>query len=234
MEGVFEETDGRDPGEVRRENLARAYAAEVRNADRALERLWTALDRLGRLEDTLVVVTSDHGDAFGEHGSFGHGKDLYDEVLRVPLLFWAPDLVPGDRTLDGQVSLVDVAPSVLELLDLTPPLGLQGRSLVHAMKGDPLRGYGVRFAEGQAGETRLIAARTVDRKWIWREGSNDLEMYDLRADPDERSPMDDAALLAEGRALLEAYRGLDRESVQGDRTLDGATRRKLEALGYVE
>ncbi len=239
------EVAGRDAATIRRERLRRAYAAEVRNADRALERLWAALEDLDVLDETLVVITSDHGDAFGEHRLWGHGKALYDEVLRVPLLFWAPGLIPAGLSLDGQVSLVDVAPTILELLGQTPPLRLQGRSLVHALRGDPLRGHGVRFAEGRYGGKRLIAARTTDHKWIWREETGAYEVYDLRADPGEQTPLDDASLSAEGRALIEAYRGLDGgaepptgarggETASPAEVLDGQTRRKLEALGYVE
>lgn len=230
----------RDPAGVEErlekwEGFRRRYAAEVHYADRALERLFEELGRLDLLDDTLVVVTSDHGEEFGEHGLMGHAKTVYDEVLRIPLLFWAPGHVPSGRVVEQQVSLVDVVPTILELLELPPPSEVPGQSLVSAMQGDPMPGDGVRFAEGLEGSLRLVTARTSKYKWIWKEGEAGLETYDLGADPDELAPIDDPQIITRGRELIESYlsQGDAPEKVR-ERDLDQATRQKLEALGYVE
>lgn len=238
-----------EPAKLAMARERRAYTAEIHYADQALQRLIDELQRLDVLDETILVITSDHGEEFGEHGLFGHAKSVYDEVLRVPLLFWGPGRIPQGRTVDQQTSLVDVTPTVLELAGLRPPRGIPGRSLVQAMHGDPMPGHGIRFAEGSHQKKRLVTARTTRHKWIWREGGT-LEVFDLEADPGETAPLDDPALLAEGQALIEAYlaqapkneRGADREARGGghdggpaaERPLDEDTKQKLEALGYVE
>ncbi len=225
----------------------RAYAAEVRAIDRALERLWRLLARLDLLEETLVVITSDHGEEFGEHGASGHGRTLFDEAIRIPLLFWAPELLPRGRSLDDVVSLVDVAPTILEIAGLPPAFPSQGRSLLDAMRGDPLQGHPVRFAEGQVDDIRLVMARTPDRKWIWREDRPELEVYELDTDPGETRPrFEGPEETSTGRALIESYLALrpaprgrvgedvNGESNQDETSLSPDVREKLEALGYVE
>jgi len=226
---------GLDRAHARWEKMKRRYAAEVRHTDDALARLFDQLRERGVLDDALVVITSDHGEEFGEHGLLGHAKTVYDEVLRIPLLFWAPGRVPEGVVVDEEVSLVDVAPTILELLDLPTPGGIPGRSLVRAMRGDPIPGGGLRFAEGLAGDVRMVTARTPALKWIWREDEPGLRAYDLRRDPREKTPIDDPEVLARGSTLIEAYRALDdAPRAPSHRTLDEKTRRKLEALGYVD
>ena len=225
----------------------RAYAAEVRAIDRALEGLWQLLERLDLLDETMVIITSDHGEEFGEHGASGHGRTLFDEAVRIPLLFWSPQRLPRGRSLDDVVSLVDVAPTILEIAGLPPALSTQGRSLLDAMRGDPLQGHPVRFAEGQVDEMRMVMARTPDRKWIWREDREELEVYDLREDPGERQPTFEGPEEAStGRALIDGYlalrpapRGRTGEDETGENNSDETSlspdvREKLEALGYVQ
>ena len=81
----------------------------------------------------MVVVTADHGEEFGEHGGLTHGRTLYDELLHVPLVVTAPGVVPG--AVDAPVSLLDIGPTVLELVGLLRPVAFEGRSLVPLMHG---------------------------------------------------------------------------------------------------
>ncbi len=239
--------EGLSEEDVRWEKTRRAYAAEIHYTDGALERLFSELKRLDLLGETLIVITADHGDEFGEHGRLGHAKTVYDEVLRVPLLFWDPDRIPQGRVVDELVSLVDVAPTILELVDVPLPVGIPGRSLVSAMRGDPLAGDGVRFAEGLNEKIRWVTARTATHKWIWSDDGQELRAYDLRTDPGEQSPIDDPELITQGHTFVEAYlaqddrpekstsqRSNDEPDETPERVLDETTRRKLEALGYVE
>ena len=89
----------------------------------------------GVLEHTLVVVAGDHGEGFGEHQEHGHGIFCYDETLRVPLIFYAPGLLAGPRRVSARVGLVDVMPSVLDLLGAEVPPAIQGRSFVALLDG---------------------------------------------------------------------------------------------------
>jgi arylsulfatase A-like enzyme len=219
----------------------RQYAAEIRYTDEVFGKLIDDLERQDLLDHTIIVVTSDHGEEFGEHGSLGHSKTLYDEVLRVPLVIWAPGLVSEGRRIPEQISLVDVTPTLLDLLGVTAPPGLHGVSLRGLVSGEDQSLDEVRFAEGLNEETprrRLIVARTKDYKWIQlADDPEPREVYDLRNDPGEKSPSKDPALIARGRELIARYRALEgapKPAPSPDRPLDPATQRKLEALGYVD
>ena len=111
-----------------------AYEREVRYVDDVIADFLDDVDARGLAERTIVVVTSDHGDAFGEH-LWGHGYDLHDEVLLVPLLVRAPGLVPGGRVVDEQVGVVDVAPTLLDLVGVAPAPAMQGRSFAALLTG---------------------------------------------------------------------------------------------------
>src|SRR6185369_13700653 len=103
--------------------------------ERTLGPLLDRLETLGLADDTLVVFTSDHGEAFGEHGAYLH-DDLYAGTLRVPLVMRFPGRVPAGRRVPDRVRLLDVMPTVLELLDVQAPSGLQGRSLAPLLRDD--------------------------------------------------------------------------------------------------
>ena len=94
------------------------------------------LDGLGLTRNTLVVFTSDHGEAFAEHGRFGH-DDLHGETLRVPLVFRFPGRLAAGRRVAGRARLLDVMPTVLDLLGVPAPPAVQGRSLVPMLGGQP-------------------------------------------------------------------------------------------------
>lgn len=94
-----------------------AYDGAIRYMDDSLKELWTQLEESGRLRNTVVVVTSDHGEAFGEHGLFTHGNGLCMEEIRVPLILWAPGKVPGNLRIRRPVSLADVPATLLAFAD---------------------------------------------------------------------------------------------------------------------
>jgi arylsulfatase A-like enzyme len=207
-----------------------------------MARLLAGLSQLGLAERTLVVFTSDHGEEFGEHGWKGHDETLYEEVLHVPLILRAPGLVPAGVRVPRQVSLVDLAPTLLELLGVTPPRGIHGRSLVPYLS-QPKRGDDeVVFAElvKRRKGKRLVMARSGMRKWIWHEPpAVPTEVYDLAADPPEKQNLPTPALLEEGEALRHRYQTLGRGATLRPEpaargTLDPETEQKLKALGYTE
>lgn len=217
--------------------LRHRYAGEVRYADVALSAFLRELEDAGMLENSIVVLTSDHGEEFAEHDRVGHSKSVYDEVLRVPLLVWAPGLVREGTRIDTMVSVVDVVPTVLDLLEIAPPQGLQGRTLRAALRGEALAPGEPRFAEGPDVDhpgKRLLAVRTENHKWIARESaSTPHEIYDLASDPGETENVDDDTLRATGRRHLASYEALA-GGASPKRDLDARTTEKLRALGYVE
>jgi arylsulfatase A-like enzyme len=130
-------------GEVDPRDLAHAvarYDGEVAYADHRLGELVDRMREAGLLAGALLVVTADHGEAFGEHGFYGHGGELHPELLRVPLVLWGPDHLrragsePGRRVTDD-VQLLDVMPTLVELFGLSAGMPMQGRSLVPFLAG---------------------------------------------------------------------------------------------------
>jgi arylsulfatase A-like enzyme len=158
--------------------LAGLYAAGVRKTDDDLRSLFTELRRRGLLEDTLVVITSDHGEEFGEHGGMLHGG-WHEEVQRVPLVVVAPFLdEPQVPRVDAVTRSIDVAPTILDLARL-PLLG-QGHSLRPALLGEPPPPDG-EVVFGQA----VLRARDEHSAYRYF-GEGDAEVfYDLERDPGE-------------------------------------------------
>jgi arylsulfatase A-like enzyme len=111
------------------------YESAITYLDSELGRLFAALDRRGLLANTLVVVTSDHGEEFAEHGLIEHGNSLYHASLHVPLVLHFPGRVPGGVRVIQPVSLRNVAATVLDLVGDTDPGGLPGRSLARTWRG---------------------------------------------------------------------------------------------------
>jgi arylsulfatase A-like enzyme len=116
--------------------LTSLYDGEVAAADAQLRRLFEELERSGFLDDAVIVVTADHGEEFGEHQQFLHGFTLYNTAIRVPLIIVAPGIA-GSRVVQDNVSLLDVAPTVLALVKAPAAPTFEGRSLVPLMTGDP-------------------------------------------------------------------------------------------------
>ena len=108
------------------------YVGEIAYADSQIGRLFDALNRRQLLEDTLVIVTGDHGESLGEHGERDHGVFIYESVLRIPLMIRAPGVAP--RRVSPVVRLIDVMPTVLDVLACRPP-PIDGISLLELMRG---------------------------------------------------------------------------------------------------
>jgi arylsulfatase len=224
------------------------YDAGVRYADDQLGDFLDWLDSTGRLGDTAVIVTSDHGESLGERSFVGHGE-LYDNQLHVPLVISVPGVAPA--VVDTPVSGVDVAATILDLLTGAEAGGLDGRSLRDLLAGDA-RGSddhpivaSVALNEGRAQVTRLrkTAAREGDGlKLIADPDGGTLELFDLERDPDEArnlvgtgDPRESPALEVGRVAATKPLRGLaDGEENLEDEGIPPETVEALRALGYVE
>ncbi len=171
-------------------HLAAAYDGEVRFTDHYVGRVLDALAASGLAADTAVVIFSDHGEAFGEHSLGGepiyfHGRTLYEEMLRVPLLIRVPHLPP--RVVNDQVALIDLAPTLLDLVGAPRPASFRGRSLLPAMVGEPLPPAAVVAELLPADSQRRRSRAIIDgaSKLIVNSDAGD-ELYDLTADPGEQ------------------------------------------------
>jgi arylsulfatase A-like enzyme len=190
------------------------YEGEVAYVDRHLRRLFDGLAARGvALDETLVVVFSDHGEdlagwyaddhagAQGHPEEEGHGCLLFDVTQLVPLWLRLPGVFPAGREIDAQVRLVDVAPTVLEALGLPAAPALDGRSLLPLVRGEERahrHAYCETFFREELardnpafhGLRPLRGVRLDDRyKVVWEVGGERVEVYDLAADPSERAPL---------------------------------------------
>jgi tetratricopeptide (TPR) repeat protein len=209
-----------------------AYLSEVAFADHALGALRRGVADAAEAP-LLTVFTSDHGESFGEHGESTHGFFLYDTTVTVPLVVHFPGRVPaGASRLPAR--LVDVAPTVLALLGLPAPAGVDGVSLVPAIEGDadtlPPAHLETLHPWLTYGWAPLKALRTADRKLI---DAPRAELYDLARDPTESTNLfadrpDEARALGETLARLTPPVG-----ATAGRPDDERVRASLEALGYV-
>jgi arylsulfatase len=178
------------------------YDGEIAYADHATGELLRALEDLGHGGGrTLVVLTSDHGESLGEHDYFfEHGAYLYDPSVRVPLVLSLPSRLPEGLVIETQARTIDIVPTVLDLLGLPVPPGLQGTSLVRRMHGRDRAPAPSAYAEsgrnfypenprqhvdGVAGKWRMLRTDTHKVILIPKDPEPIWELYDLRADPGE-------------------------------------------------
>jgi len=219
----------------------RPYDGEVAWADELVGRLDATLERLGLGKNTLLVVTSDHGESLGEHGEEVHGYFVYEATLRVPLLARGPGVPAGTR-LHETFRSVDVLPTLLDLLRVTPPAGahLSGRSLAGPLRGGPEPPSEPTYAESLTpllhyGWSDLRSLR--EGRWKYIQAPRP-ELFDVRNDPGE-----ERNLLAAEPARAEALRVALARRLEGERSAPtpaaGAAGvppellEKLGALGYV-
>ena len=222
-------------------DLQDVYDAEVLSLDTELRRLFKALEARGLLENAIVVVTSDHGEEFKEHGLIGHEKTLYGEVLHVPLLISLPGSVRRTDVTEV-VSLVDLAPTLLGLIGRPAPASFEGRSLLPLSTGAAPPGGRAAYSELPIPETgagkRLsphVSSVVVGTHKLIAGQHGEMEYYDLAADPGEHNP--NALSEAERAALRETLaeiqqRAAGRAARREIKPVDDATREQIRALGY--
>jgi arylsulfatase A-like enzyme len=224
--------------ELAREDLEHTrawYDAAIRGLDDQIRDLFQMLERLDLAGSTLVVFTADHGDEFHEHGGLGHGITLYQEVVRVPLLFVHPDLREHARRIRVPVSTVDVLPTVLEWVGADPPEGLDGISLWPWIVGAG-QPPADRALVSELGN--LKAVRLGPHKGIQARSDAAARIFDLAADPGERRPLAaDAPWAAPLRSALSGLlgaAGADELSPAPPSPEEERLEEQLRALGYLE
>lgn len=160
------------------------YLKALTYVDRQIRRVLDEVRRLHLSERVYLVISSDHGEAFGEHATRYHATTLYEELLRVPLIVHGPGIAA--QTIDEPVSLVDVAPTVLDLFGLSTPGRFMGQSLAPLLARRPFR-----FARPIVAETRLKQAIVFPDgiKVIVDQRRKTVEVYDLTRDPEEQDDL---------------------------------------------
>ena len=164
------------PAKRGREEKQRYFDA-LAEADALIDALLRRLEHAGQLEQTLVIVTADHGQAFGNRGTYGNGTSVHEESVRIPLILINSGLRAGSfGRISGQI---DVAPTILDVLGLRPPDAWDGVSLIAAVPERPIY-----FVNTTA--DLVLGYRVRDRKVITNLVRGTTEIYDLRSDPTER------------------------------------------------
>jgi len=226
------------PPEFRERFPDHPYDGEIAFVDRYVGKIVDELRQRGLLEKTLVVVTSDHGEAFLEHGEEGHGLLAYEETIRVPLIFFSPVQLAAGITVEPRVRLVDLMPTLAELFGLEPPAGMQGRSFADLLRGAGEAEPRTVYFESMAGPelknwAPLVGVIVGEHKYI---AVPEPELYDLRRDPGERENLHATRRRIAGRLdeeLKEILSSADADPARTRRELSPEDVRHLSALGYL-
>lgn len=246
---AFDQTQAVRSGELvpdleEREWIRQLYLAETRHVSRQVGRVVDILKAIGRYDACLVVLTSDHGEEFWEHGGFEHGHTLYDELLRVPLAFKLPEGLAAPRRIEQPVSTASVTPTVLDILgSQTPPHHFSAPSLVPYWQGETTPPEAPIFASGVHYFEDREAVLFDGHKYIYVPLTGQEQLFDLRRDPGETRNLvlERSDLRATARRYLAEHAkasrqmrqrlGIDKEMAE---ELDSDTLQDLRSLGYLQ
>jgi arylsulfatase A-like enzyme len=219
----------REVTDAERAHLVSQYDGAIAYIDDQVRRVFDELRARGLWERSLVIVTSDHGEGFGDHATFGHGHGVYQDVVHAPLLVKLPGAQPA-RRVALPVSLVDVLPTVLAVAGLPPARDVDGVSLLGEIPARrPL------FAESIDGKGELARALRSGSRKLVRHRARPVALYDVASDPNEEADLASAA--NEEVAALGAELGVWVEAQEGRGAGVEITREeaeRLKALGYLQ
>jgi len=229
------------PGEYRSDKggLSDLYDGEVAYTDAYVGKIIQDLENNDTLDNTLVVIVGDHGEAFGEHQEYGHSVFCYEENLKVPLIFYNPRLFPEGFRVENRVSLIDLMPSLIEMYRLDTPPAVQGKSFAKMLAGKQERGERFFYIESMYGKESLGWAPLtgiIDGPYKFI-SLPEPELYDLEKDNKERNNLVSIkkdiveALDEKLKKIMLEYSTSRRGNAR--RKLTAEDRRRLESLGYV-
>jgi len=222
------------------------YRGEIQYTDLYIGKLLDLLEDLDLMDETLIILTSDHGDEFFERFHFGHGYTLYDEMIRVPLIFHLPGTIPSGQVVSEQVSLLDLYPTIVEICG-----GDAGSSPVYGKSLVPL--FSREAEKSLKKEVRplysevyrhksLLSVRQDEYKYIYNLESREGKLFDLASDPEEKNN-----LIRVKHDIAEAmHRQMERylrnakkkrTAMGAGKTLKGPDQKlqeRLESLGYLD
>jgi len=217
-----------------------AYDSEIAEVDRQLGRMFERMKTLGLDGNTLVVFVADHGEGLQQHYEATHGYFLYDSTIRVPLIVSCPGIIPAGKTVDGTVRTIDLMPTMIDIMGLDRPGGMQGMSLSAQIMGEEELPHVEAYFETYYGKifmgwSALRGVQWDEWKYIQAPGP---ELYNVVEDPGEvRNLVDEMPEMAS--AMRERLRGVIEHFSSKDgglsRTISMDLERKglLESLGYL-
>ncbi len=188
-----------------KDHLVALYDGEIAWTDSFIDRILDDLATWGIEEDTIVVITSDHGEEFFEHGGKAHRTTLFDEQIRVPLILRHPGRLEADVRVGAQTRSIDIAPTLLELAGLPRDEEMMGSSLVGLADGEPLGFDNAAVSELFSVGREFRSVRRLEDKVVENLRQNRRVWCDLEADPGERNLRGDFDAPG-GREALKSYR----------------------------
>jgi arylsulfatase A-like enzyme len=237
-------------------NATDRYDGEIANNDKNIELLIQQLEKSGVLDNTIVIVVSDHGEEFMEHGWTGHGSTLYQEQTHGIFLMWNPQWFPKPRRVADPVQLIDLMPTILDLLHIPVQGVIQGQSLVPLAIGQPFERKGPVMTSRipQAATSLVPVPENLTRTFAWidpqwkliyrneakKAGLNEVELYDRKADPTDRTnvaaknPKVVERIMPQVQQWIEGQKQVSQLlGPGGQSTMDAQTIERLRSLGYI-
>lgn len=236
--GIARVENQNPPAELAAE-MKELYAGEIRYMDESFGALVDDLRRLGLYENTMIVITADHGEEFQEHGGWWHGTTLYNEQIAVPLVIKYPEGFEVPARPEGVARLLDISPTILAATGASVPEPWQGEDLSVGIPADR-----VAFAEEDHEGNIVTAVRKGSMKLIRAQEGNPrglptVELFDVEGDPEEQRNLAidrDVEVADLDEEIIAISTGAADHAVAGggDVEMDDATRERLRALGYIE
>ncbi len=220
------------------------YDGEIAYTDFQVGKILGDLKLAGVLDKTLVVITGDHGEAFGEHGEFGHALFCYEENLKVPLIFYNTRLFPAGNRVPGRVNLVDIMPTLLDLYGITYPGNMHGTSFITLLDHGQERGERTFYIESMHGQEEMGWAPLtgiIDGPYKYI-SLPEPELYDLASDANEKVNLFlKKNLLAKTldkklQGLVKTYSNRtlsNKTNPYSSRALSETDKKHLQSLGYI-
>ena len=225
------------PSHYREEFADNPYDGEIAFMDFYIGKIVERLREHGLSEKTLIILAGDHGEAFGEKQEKGHGVFIYESTMKIPLIFYAPNNIPAGERIEARARLIDVMPTVLDLVDISLPEEIQGISLLPFIEGKKkqdltsyIESY---YPRENYGWSELVGLIDGDWKYI---KAPEQELYNLKLDPREETNriQDEEKVAQEKKEKLE---NIIADSVSPivakKKTLTEEERERLRSLGYI-
>jgi len=226
------------PSPFKKEFLDSPYDGEIAYMDHYIGKIIEKLKEKNLLAKTLIILAGDHGEAFGEKEVAGHGVFLYDVTMKVPLIFYAENNFPKGEIVKARVRLIDIMPSILDMLNIPKSKEIQGRSLlpyIEKREKDDLSSYiETYFPRENYGWSELIGL--IDGDWKYIQAPKE-ELYNLKTDPKEEQNIinKEKKVAAEKRDKLKTIINNYSSEIEAERKgVTSEEKERLRSLGYIE
>ncbi|MHA1395732.1 MAG: sulfatase [Promethearchaeota archaeon] len=226
------------------------YDEEIRFTDDYLGKLFEKLKQLGIYDKTMIIITADHGEAFGEHNDYEHGHTIYEEQLKVPLIIRFPRLIPKNKLIENPVKSIDIMPSILDMLNISSDVEFEGSSFFPLICNNSREQNYDRYilVEENFNNDYILEGLIYQNRWkyIFTEKtklrdlktSGQEELFDLIDDPRELKNLirNKSEIVKTMKSKLKFYRNhCKKRSISSTNTkLDFKTKQQLKSLGYIK